>query len=113
MLFTKVPRRNKEIMPDRLTTASFSPHINQKFSVRIKGNDPLELELIEVTEMGAAPENPQFRQAFSVVFVGPAQPMLGQRIYRVEHEEMGALDLFLVPLGPDRDGRMRYETVFA
>ena len=100
-------------MLDRLTTTSFSQHINQKFLVRIEGNDPLELELIEVAEAGAAPENPQYRQAFSVVFVGPAQPILGQRIYRVEHEAMGALDLFLVPLGPDRAGRMRYETVFA
>ena len=100
-------------MLDRLTTTSFSPHINQKFFVHIEGNDPLELELTEVAEMGAAPENPQYRQAFSVVFVGPAHPILPQRIYRVEHGEMGALDLFLVPLGPEQAGHIRYETVFA
>ncbi len=63
-------------MLDRLTTTSFSQHINQKFLVRIEENDPLELELIEVAEVGAAPKDPQHRQAFSVVFVGPAQPIL-------------------------------------
>ncbi len=99
-------------MLDKLTVTSFSQYINQKFLVHIEGNDPLELTLIEATEVGAA-QDPRYRQAFSVVFVGPAQPILPQRIYRVEHEEMGALDLFLVSLGPNRDGNTRYETVFA
>jgi hypothetical protein len=99
-------------MLDKLTVADFSQYIDQKFSAHIEGNEPMELVLTEATEMGAAPQDPQYRQAFSVVFVGPAQPILPQRIYRVEHEDMGALDLFLVPLGPNRDGRIRYETVF-
>jgi uncharacterized protein DUF6916 len=33
------------------------------------------------------------------------------RIHRVEHEELGALDVFLVPIGPDQAG-MCYEAVF-
>jgi len=32
---------------------------------------------------------------------------LPQRIYRVEHERLGAIDLFLVPIASDR-----YEAVF-
>ena len=100
-------------MLDKLTIKDFSQHIDQKFSVHIDGNEPLELELIEVAKMGAAPENPQYRQAFSAVFVGPDQPILPQQIYRVEHKAIGPLDIFLVPLGPDRAGSIRYETVFA
>jgi hypothetical protein len=35
-----------------------------------------------------------------------------QRIYRLQHEELGQLELFLVPIGPDADG-MCYEAVFS
>jgi hypothetical protein len=34
-----------------------------------------------------------------------------QRIYRVEHEALDPLDLFLVPIGP-RDGGMQYQAIF-
>jgi hypothetical protein len=32
-------------------------------------------------------------------------------MYRLEHPELGVLDIFLVPLGPE-EGRMRYEAIF-
>jgi hypothetical protein len=32
---------------------------------------------------------------------------------RLDHELLGALDLFLVPIGPGADGQHRYEAVFA
>lgn len=34
-----------------------------------------------------------------------------QGIHRVEHEQLGSLEIFLVPLGPDQQG-MRYEAIF-
>jgi hypothetical protein len=36
---------------------------------------------------------------------------LPQRIYRVEHGELGAMEIFLVPIGPDEVAH-RYEAVF-
>jgi hypothetical protein len=51
------------------------------------------------------------RTQFSLVFRGGPDPPLQQRIYCLEHEQLGALDLFLVPLGPDAAGQ-RYEAVF-
>jgi hypothetical protein len=45
------------------------------------------------------------------VFRGGPSPPLPQRIYRVEHEALGALDILLVPLGPDELGQ-RYEAIF-
>ncbi len=104
--------RSSRIRLDKLTVTDFSQHVDQKFFVHIEGNEPIELVLVEAVEVGTAPEDPGYRQAFSVLFVGPAQPILPQRIYRIEHEKMGELDLFLVPLGPNRDGLMRYEIVF-
>ncbi|MHC5109346.1 MAG: DUF6916 family protein [Planctomycetota bacterium] len=41
----------------------------------------------------------------------PHEPMLPQQIYRIEHEILGQMDSFIVPLGPDAKG-MRYEAVF-
>jgi hypothetical protein len=39
------------------------------------------------------------------------QPVLPQRIYHLEHPEVGGFDLFLVPVGPNAQG-MQYEAVF-
>lgn len=78
----------------------------------------LEVELAEVTEQGGGLSN-SFRIPFSVLFHGPLQPVQPQGMYRLEHERLGALDLFIVPVGPDeptepgaKPTAMRYEAVF-
>ncbi len=94
-----------------LTVSDFRPHVGSGF--RLHADDVLEVELVEADDpggsSGATPERP--RAPFSVVFLGPRDPVLPQRIYRLEHEELGALDLFLVPIGRDAAG-VRYEAVF-
>ena len=52
------------------------------------------------------------RTPFSLVLRSPPSAPLPQRIYRLQHEELGPLDLFLVPIGPDDVG-MCYEAVFS
>ena len=49
-------------------------------------------------------------ERFSLYFTGPDR-YLPQHVYRIEHEQMGALDLFLVPVGK-LDNGFRYEAVF-
>ena len=73
----------------------------------------MDFELISVTELGESTgtEPPDGRQPFSIVFRGPGDVLLPQRIYMIEHEEIGAFDLFLVPIGPDERG-LRYEAIF-
>jgi len=78
----------------------------------------VEAELVEVTEHAASALG-ALRAPFSVLFHGPLQPVMAQGIYRVEHEQLGALDLFIVPVGPDEPAgpgqaptAMRYEAVF-
>jgi hypothetical protein len=102
-------------MLDKLTSANFSPYLNQKF--RLSGDllEPLEVELIEVSDLSTKQSTSHSdvkRQPFSIVLVGPAEPVLHQGMYRVEHNNFGPLDLFLVPIGPNQKG-MRYEAVFA
>lgn len=81
--------------------------------------EALELELIEVTE---APQTPMegFRSQFAVLFNGPLERVMPQGTYRLEQEQSGSMELFLVPVGPDsraEPGRapaaMQYEAVFA
>ncbi|MGR9107352.1 MAG: DUF6916 family protein [Gammaproteobacteria bacterium] len=70
----------------------------------------LRAELVEVTSLHES-EDAASRQ-FSVVWRGPATPALGQALYAIELPSGERPELFLVPLGKDREG-MLYEAVFA
>jgi hypothetical protein len=93
---------------EALTASDFAPLLHSRFRVAADDSESFDAELIEISE-GAA-RGPR-RAQFSLVFRGGASPPLPQRIFRVEHDELGALDIFLVPLGPDDVGQ-RYEAVF-
>ncbi len=95
-------------MLEHLTRASFEPHLNTTFQIRREQADPLDLELVEATDK--TPEGFTGEQ-FSLIFRGPADPLLAQRIYTLEHAEMGTLTLFLVPVAQKKDG-YRYEAYF-
>jgi hypothetical protein len=99
-------------MLDKLTINHFSRHLNETFSLRLEGPESLTLALIDVAPLGTPPEDTTARQAFSVIFRGPEQPILQQQIYDIAHADFGTLTLFLVPLGPDRTDGIRYEAVF-
>lgn len=78
----------------------------------LAGDDTLDLQLVEVTALGAAPADTG-RQPFSLIFRHDrTDAYLPQGIHTLDHAEMGQLMLFLVPLGPAPDG-MRYEAIFA
>src|SRR3954451_4954265 len=90
-------------MLDRLTDADFAPHQGQLFRVvAAEEGPPFEVQLIEVAESDAP--GPAHHQ-FSLVFRGGPDAPLPQRIYRVEHDDLGALEIFLVPIGPDEAGQ--------
>ena len=96
---------------DKLERADFVPWLNQKFVIRLAGLEPIDLELIQVSDLGNAP-GPEQRQPFSLFFRGPvSNSYLPQSIYRLEHEHFSALELFIVPLGPQQ-GRMQYQAIF-
>jgi hypothetical protein len=97
---------------DKLTHLDFSPYLHQTFRMIVGAAEPVELELIEVIVLGRQTAPPgALRRPFSLTFRGPKDLRVPQRIYRLEHEQMGAMELFLVPLGPDAEG-MRYEAIF-
>jgi hypothetical protein len=73
--------------------------------------ESLVLRLLEVDRLPSRPGAPR-PEPFRVLFGGPPTPVLPQRIHSLHHHDVGAIELFLVALGPGPDGRMRYESIF-
>jgi hypothetical protein len=96
---------------DALQTADFAPHLGSTFGLRLPSGETLALTLVQVEATPHLPAAPARRQGFSVIFRSALPGHLPQGIYRLDHEPMGTLELFLVPIGP-RDGGMCYEAVF-
>jgi Domain of unknown function (DUF6916) len=92
-----------------LTEAEFSKHVNTKF--RLAGEKGVDLELVAVNCYLSRPDEHTGMERFSIFFIGPSEPFLEQKIYSLEHEQMGAIDLFLVPVAQAERG-IRYEAVF-
>lgn len=93
----------------KLTLATFEPLVGDAFMLEGATDDPLPCTLQSATPAG---EQPSGRQPFGLIFIGPAQPILPQAIYRLTHAQLGALEIFIVPLGRDETGTT-YQAVFA
>ena len=92
-----------------LTVEKFAAHLNDTFTV-IHPTSGAELVLIEAVSVPGG--QPDGRRPFALLFHGPLAPLLPQATYRFEHSGFSALDIFIVPVGPDGD-RMQYEAIFA
>jgi hypothetical protein len=94
---------------ESLNLETFARHLNSKFLIKIEQVDAVvEVELVEAEDNGSAPG----QERFSITFRGPLNARLPQAMYRFEHAELGAFDLFIVPIKQDQDG-LYYEAVFA
>jgi hypothetical protein len=99
-------------MLEDFTLDTFSGRIGERFAIRLESGEELEAELVEANALGAADAEPRVARApFSIVFRGPSDPVLPQRIYRFAHAELGDFELFVVPIGRDDSGTS-YEAVF-
>ena len=100
-------------MTARLTEEEFSQHLNTKFRVKVDPPLPVELCLVEVKsyEKKSGLGEQGGMERFSVFFSGPCDCYLPQKAYLLEHDQMGAFDIFIVPIGRDKRG-YSYEAVF-
>jgi hypothetical protein len=89
---------------ESLSVADFAPLRGDRFRIAPEDSPPFDVELVEVTEIAREPGG---RAPFSLEFQGGPHPPLPQRIYRLEHHELEAIEIFLVPIASDR-----YEAVF-
>ena len=90
--------------------------MGDRFRVVPQEGEPFEVVLssCEETTYGSPDEwrETARRVPFSLVFVGPADRGVSQQTCAFSHGELGAFDLFVVPLGPTDEG-MRYEAVIS
>jgi uncharacterized protein DUF6916 len=94
-------------MLEKLTCDTFAEHLNSQFRIQNGVANPITVELIEANEAGSSPRY----EAFSIIFRGPSDTFLPQGIYPVDHDEIGTLELFIVPIRKDNDG-LYYEACF-
>lgn len=97
-------------MLDSVTLTSFVDCLGTVF--RLDAGEALSLELTlieaEATRFSSQADS---SPAFSLIFRGALQPILPQQIYKFEHDRLGTLEMFIVPIGPDNQG-MRYQAIF-
>lgn len=90
-----------------VTLATFEPCAGDTFAIEVP-TGAIELVLAEASGVG---EWPGGRQPFRLHFRGPRDPLLPQSIYRLEHGGLGALEIFIVPIGRDAESTT-YEAIF-
>ena len=105
-------------MPDPLVMKTFAGHEGSTFvaaGTGIPGEmdqpfGPVDLELTSVED-----RSNKAVDAFSILFRGPREQEFGQGNYRLKHETLGEVDLFLVPiLDPEpRDDRICYQAIIS
>lgn len=94
-------------MSEQLTQVEFREHLGSTFRVAIGPEQTLELMLDECNDLGSTARQEQF----SLIFTGPLNLQLPQMTYTIEHEKLGSLLLFIVPIRRD-ESHFYYEAVF-
>lgn len=95
-----------------LTHADFVGLVGDSFEVPASGQTLVLAAATQGSVVGGCDSDGRTRHQFSLVLTGPLDRALPQGTVRLEHEGLGDLLLFLVPLGPAGD-TMRYEAAFA
>jgi hypothetical protein len=94
---------------DSLTHSDFAKHVGETFALPEAGDD-FALVLESARILGH--HHPKAtRHAFSLLFRGPANVRLPQRIYRLEHSVLGPLEIFLTPVAASSQGT-EFEAIF-
>jgi hypothetical protein len=89
------------------TREQFSSQVNRTFRASVPDAAEFELTLIEFREI----TDDDFQETFSLLFLAPADFAANQGTYQMENDEMGSLDIFLVPIKRDDKG-IYFEAIF-
>ena len=97
-----------------LTVDDFTALVGERLAIVFDDADPIALELAAAN--GLDPGAPAVgddgrRTPFELLFHGPADPVLPQRMYRLTSDALGTLDIFIVPVERS-DDHATYQAVF-
>jgi hypothetical protein len=94
---------------DKLTVDDFLPEVGREFPVASRGQG-MALQLTSATPSRRAASGTS-RAGFSLLFRAPVAFGVAQGTFRVVHPRLGALDIFLVPVGATAE-TVEFEAVF-
>jgi hypothetical protein len=83
--------------------SDFAPWLGTEFRAIDETGGAMALELVEAKSLPSRPVAPR-PEPFSLIFRGPPDRPLDQRVHPLEHDQLGRLGVFLVPIGPGNDG---------
>lgn len=93
-----------------LHISDFKPFLDQTFKVQFENDKILDAVLIDVTEH--QPVKGIKRVPFTLIFrTNQKEAYYIQSTYILIHPDHGSIPIFLIPIGPDKDG-MKYQAIF-
>jgi hypothetical protein len=98
-------------MPNQLTIETFEPLVGTSFWAEFPNGGRVELRLVRAAKVMESEAARLERHPFSLFFIGPRSFLLQQSTYHLSHPELGAHDIFLVPVGQGAN-EYQYEAVF-
>ena len=100
----------RETIDRSLVFEDFADRRGEGFTISEQGVPAIPLTLTEAEPLPNRLKA-DMRPPFSLVFLGKDPRVLPQRLYCLEHDELGMLTIFLVPIGKDADG-VSYQATF-
>jgi hypothetical protein len=85
----------------------FKPHLGTAFDVQAARG----VVAMKLSRVDPAGESGRKGGAFSLIFAAPRGPWLEQAIYPMRHAALGAMEIFLVPIGPLGEANA-YQAIF-
>lgn len=93
----------------QLMFEDFADKVGEVFPIGDRDVPQIPLTLTEAELLSGA--RPGMRSPFSLVFLAKDPRVLPQRLYRLEHNGLGELEIFLVPIGKSEQG-VSYQATF-
>jgi hypothetical protein len=88
----------------------FAPRLNETFQVGV-GESSLEMTLVQATKGKPRDWDGVRKEPFYLLFKCEKPVILPQKVYPFENSSLGRLDIFIVPVGREKDGIM-YQAIF-
>lgn len=95
-------------MSEQLERDDFAKHEGTKFKGFLGSEEATEMELVEVSELKKSEQI----ENFSLVFKAPADANIVTGIVKMQHDELGEIDVGVSPFNQDEEGT-KYEAVFS
>lgn len=91
-------------LPNRET---FAEHLNTNFTAQTDAEKEFEITLVEAKSIISN----KIQECFALLFCAPPDAPAVQQSFQLDHNTLGKMELFLVPVKKNEDG-LFYEAVF-